>query len=64
MQSYLLDKKGQGFSKITLFGWKVSPTAGKRCVHGERHRAEIQLRHQAAGLAAGAGLCVLSGAGL
>lgn len=23
MQSYLLDKNGQGFSKITLFGWKV-----------------------------------------
>ena len=38
--------------------------AGKRCVHRGRHRTEIQLRLEAAGLAAGAGLCILAGAGV
>ena len=36
---------------------------GERHLHGERDRAEIQLRSQTAGLAAGTGLCVLPGAG-
>ena len=40
------------------------PAAGKRRVHGGRHRAEIQLRFEAAGLATGAGLCVLAGSGI
>ena len=37
------------------------PAAGKRCVYRGRHRTEIQLRPQAAGLATGTGLCVLAG---
>ena len=40
------------------------PAAGKRCVYCGRHRTEIQLRPQAAGLATGAGLCVLAGSRL
>ena len=37
------------------------PAAGECVVYRGRHRTEIQLRPQAAGLAAGAGLCVLAG---
>ena len=37
------------------------PAAGKRCVYRGRHRTEIQLRPQAAGLATGTGICFFAG---
>ena len=56
-----------GCSCLTFTVVNLAPTRQRLendMFHGGRHRAEIQLRIEAAGLATGAGLCFLAGPGL
>jgi len=63
-----LQSRNERMFLLTFTVVNIAPShpaaAGKRCVHRGRHRTEIQLRLEAAGLAAGAGLRVLAGAGV